>query len=128
MKNIFKIIAVITTLLIATFTFGCSSPVETQQSKYEKLEKQYIQICQKLTNETINKKRKANTDKEIIQLNKELYEKVVKETKSVLNEMNKVAKGNPELEKKVETEKKFIESCKKHIEEIKNGTYNPLII
>ena len=128
MKNIFKIIAVITTLLIATFTFGCSSPAETQQSKYEKLQKQYTEFVQKIANETIAKKQKAKTDKEVIQLTKEFIEKWVEKGEPMVNELEKIAKGNKELEENAKAERKELEKNKKVLEKIKNGTYNPLII
>ena len=128
MKNIFKIIAIITTLLIATFTFGCSNPVETQQSKYEKLQKQYTEFVQKIANETIAKKQKAKTDKEVIQLTKEFIEKWVEKGEPMVNELEKIAKGNKELEENAKAERKELEKNKKVLEKIKNGTYNPLII
>ena len=128
MKNIFKIIAVITTLLIATFTFGCSNPVETQQSKYEKLHKQYAEFVQKIGDETIAKKQKAKTDKEVIQLTKEFIEKWVEKGEPMVNELEKIAKGNKELEENAKAERKGLEHNKKILEKIKNGTYNPLII
>ena len=128
MKNIFKIIAVITTLLIATFTFGCSNPAETQQSKYEKLQKQYTEFVQKIANETIAKKQKAKTNKEVIQLTKEFIEKWVEKGEPMVNELEKIAKGNKELEENAKAERKGLEKNKKVLEKIKNGTYNPLII
>lgn len=102
-KKIFKIFTIITMLMLAIFTTGC----ESQQEKYTKacnemalyerqaLEENFTKASK--AEKTNNKKIMLETAEEMFK-NFETYEKTMREK---LENLQKIAKGNPELEKDV---------------------------
>ena len=101
-KHIFKIFTIITMLMLAIFTTGC----ESQQEKYIKasneiatFKKEWYQNSEAKADKIMAIKTNNNAEK-IEKCKKYLkqYEKTMKEK---LENLQKIAKGNPELEKDV---------------------------
>ena len=101
-KKIFKIFTVITMLMLAIFTTGC----ESQQEKYTRAcndlasyETKFGEEIFKLANigESSNM-----SEKEKVELGKKILEKAnkyEKDTREKIENIQKIARGNPELEK-----------------------------
>ena len=110
-KHIFKIFTIIMMLMLAIFTTGCESQQEkytkasNELATYEKEKGEYFfnainkidEIMKDKTNGTKQLKELAKLYKEV-KNNINEYEKITKEK---LENLQKIAKGNPELEKDV---------------------------
>ena len=110
-KHIFKIFTIITMLMLAIFTTGC----ESQQDKYIKASNElanYEKEQTKIAYDKLNKAKeniyKTKNKNEKIKIFNETWKEVEKDidnleknTKEKLENLQKIAKGNPELEKDV---------------------------
>ena len=108
MKNIFKITAIITTLLITLFASGCGDSPEQKKANFEKLENQCKQQIAEITTLTAGKAAKVTNDIAKMQLGIQMAREIVEKTDPILKEMEKTAKGVKELEDKTEMYKKEI--------------------
>ena len=105
-KKTIKIISVIMILVISMFIMGC----ESKKEKFYRMEQTRINYCQSVLNRIDN-------------LNHEDSLKLYKDTvyvkdKAHLEEMNKIAKGDKELEEKMKTLWKSHEQAKKDYIEV----------
>ena len=101
-KHIFKIFTIITMLMLAIFTTGC----ESQQEKYIKasneiatFKKEWYQNSEAKADKIMAKK--TNNNAETIEKCKKYLKQYEKTMKEKLENLQKIAKGNPELEKDV---------------------------
>ena len=138
-KHIFKIFTIIMILMLAIFTTGC----ESQQEKYtkasnelaafEKEKAEYFFNSKNKFDEILNSKTsETNKIEQCIKLLGELHKDIdmyEKESKEKLENLQKIAKGNAELEKDIRLKwedynknTKGLLIYKKHLEElIKEG-------
>ncbi len=108
MKNIFKITAIITALLITVFATGCGDSPEQKRAKFEKLENQCKQQVAEITTITAGKATKVTDDIARMRLGIQMAREILEKTEPILKEMEKTAKGVKELEDKTEMYKKEI--------------------
>lgn len=119
-KKIFKIFTIITMLMLAIFTTGC----ESQQEKYTKasneLAEYEVKFMENLKAKSdknikeLEELQKSNIDKTLAErhgaelLDKQVdimdksFDEYLKNVKERLENLQKIAKGNPELEKDVQ--------------------------
>ena len=112
-KKIFKIFTIITMLMLAIFTTGC----ESQQEKYSKASNDLIVYVAKTKEELnaitnkIEKNEKNTNQKEGIEPTKEYIRKAdefEKNLKEKVENLQKIAKGNPQLENDIRLKIKSI--------------------
>ena len=113
MNKFFKAIVIVMMMLVATMSLGCESQAE-KQAKFEKLEQDYKILELQIVNNINIADKEKTMDKEFA-----IYEKGVKDLEKIVNEMENVAKGNKELEKKAIMKRKTIENEKKGLIEAK---------
>lgn len=99
MKKIFKTTAIIMMLIMAIFTTGC----ESQRDKYTKLANEEARIGMEIANNAANRKYKSQ---------QEGFREFVIRVEPIINEMEKVAKGDKELENLAKEERAEIERMK----------------
>lgn len=99
MKKIFKTTAIIMMLIMAIFTTGC----ESQKDKYTKLENEGARIGMEIANNAANRKYKSQ---------QEAFRELAIRLEPIINEMEKVAKGDKILEEGVRQEKIELEKIK----------------
>ena len=110
-KNIFKLFTIIMMLMLAIFTTGC----ESQQEKYTKAsnelatyEKEQTKLFYEKLDKMDNKIAQTKNKTEKIKILNEMWKEATKDvdnfeknTKEKLENLQKIAKGDPELEKDV---------------------------
>ena len=99
MKKIFKTTAIIMMLIMAIFTTGC----ESQRDKYTKLANEGARIGMEVANNAVNRKYKSQ---------QEGFRELVIRLEPIINEMEKVAKGDKELENLAKEERAELERMK----------------
>ncbi len=103
-KSIFKIFTIIMMLMLSIFTTGC----ESQQEKYTKAcndiatyQREFAQkIVDKVNKYDSEVKNKESLEKMVKEIN-ELFDTYEKTLNDKMENLQKIAKGNPELEKDV---------------------------
>lgn len=105
-KHIFKIFTIMMMLALTIFTTGCESQQEKQEKYtkacieleeyHKKVDKDYFKLVDKLI-VTKDKEKRVELLKQEVELCKN-YEKYINNT---LEKMQKIATGNPELEKDI---------------------------
>ena len=125
-KKIFKIFTIITMLMLAIFTTGC----ESQQDKYIKASNELGNYQKQFLETTLNK---LDNAKKINNL--EVVEDVIKSldtyqktTKEKLENLQKIAKGNSELEKDIRLKWQEFNQKEKEFVIIKNNLTEELNI
>lgn len=113
MNKFYKMIVVMMMIMATVLTTGCESQAE-KQAKFDKLEQHYINRELQMVNE-INAADKVNQ----IQKEFDIWENGIKELEQVTNEMEKIAKGNKEMEAKVAEKRKKLEVDKKDLPKLK---------
>ena len=99
MKKIFKTTAIIMMLVIAIFTTGC----ESQRDKYTQLANEEARIGMEIANNAANRKYKSQ---------QEGFRELAIRLEPIINEMEKVAKGDKELENLAKEERAELEKIK----------------
>lgn len=124
-NKIYKVITIIIILVISMFTFGCG---ETQEEKFNKLEKQYTEIFKTKGDEIIKTSKSDLSNREIWEKCEQIVNNIKKETNPIIKEMEKVSKGNEKLEKRALIIKRkynyWIENSNKLLNEMYQGINN----
>ena len=127
-KKIFKIFTIITMLMLAIFTTGC----ESQQDKYIKasneLGKYQTQWLKEFLSE-VDKGKKSKDLKTEVEIAEKLinsFDTYQKTTKEKLENLQKIAKGNPELEKDILSKWAEFNEKEKQVIIIKNNLIEEL--
>ncbi|MBR1721768.1 MAG: hypothetical protein IJ727_04690 [Treponema sp.] len=129
-KKIFKIFTIITMLMLAIFTTGC----ESQQDKYIKASNELGSYQKQFLETTLNKldnAKKLNNLEEQIKIVEDTIKSLdtyQKTTKEKLENLQKIAKGNSELEKDVRLKWEEFNQKEKEFVIIKNNLTEELNI
>lgn len=112
MNKLLKTITIVTMLLLTIFTAGC----ESQQEKFDKAEQKLINKEQVAIN-AINLNVRNN---EHPQKNINIIRTSIKDMEPMVIELEKIAKGDKELEKRAEMRRKRLEREKTKLPELIN--------
>ena len=106
MKNVLKIIAIVSMLLLTVFAGGCGT---SQETKYTEARNEFVALQQQFDKDYKEHNKKYNTGKNANKITPEYYESYIKivgnfqnEAEKKFQKMAEIAKGKLELTKDLE--------------------------